>query len=63
MGIINVDLNPIEHVWDIIDRRVQAVDSPVQNLRRLEAAYIALGMAAATTAAHLTTDWRDETGG
>jgi transposase len=26
------DLNPIEHVWDMLDRRVQAVELPVQNL-------------------------------
>jgi len=44
LGIINVDLNPIEHVWDILGRRVQAVYPSVQNLRQLEAAYIALGM-------------------
>ena len=32
------DLNPIEHVWDMLDRRVQTVEPPVQNLRQLEAA-------------------------
>ena len=32
------DLNPIEHVWDMIDRRVQDGVPPVQNLRQLEAA-------------------------
>ena len=33
------DLNLIEHVWDMIGSRVQAVESPVQNLRQLKAAF------------------------
>lgn len=32
------DLNPLEHIWDLIGRRVQALDPPVQNLQELEAA-------------------------
>ena len=32
------DLNPIEHIWDIIGRRVQAREPPPQNLNELEAA-------------------------
>lgn len=32
------DLNPLEHIWDILGRRIQALDPPVQNLRELEAA-------------------------
>jgi hypothetical protein len=32
------DLNPIEHIWDILGRRIQAREPPVQNIRRLEAA-------------------------
>ncbi|ESO90379.1 hypothetical protein LOTGIDRAFT_233859 [Lottia gigantea] len=32
------DLNPIEHVWDFIGRRVRAREPPVQTLRQLEAA-------------------------
>ena len=32
------DLNPLEHIWDLIGRRVQARDPPVQNLAQLEAA-------------------------
>ena len=32
------DLNPIEHVWDMIGRRVQDGVLPVHNLRQLEAA-------------------------
>ena len=32
------DLNPIEHVWDMLGRRVQEVEPPIQNLRQLEAA-------------------------
>ena len=32
------DWNPIEHIWDMLDRRMQARDPPVQNIRQLEAA-------------------------
>ena len=32
------DLNPIEHMWDMLDRRIQAREPPVQNIRRLEVA-------------------------
>jgi transposase len=32
------DLNPIEHIWDMLDRRIQAREPPVQNIRQLEAA-------------------------
>jgi transposase len=32
------DLNPIEHIWDMLSRRIQARESPVQNIRQLEAA-------------------------
>ena len=32
------NMNPLEHIWDIIGRRIQAMDPPVQNLRELEAA-------------------------
>jgi transposase len=32
------DLNPIEHVWDMLGRRVQEVEPAIQNLRQLEAA-------------------------
>jgi hypothetical protein len=31
------DLNPIEHIWDMLGRRIQARESPVQNIRQLEA--------------------------
>ena len=55
------DLNPIEHVWDMLDRRVQAVELPVQNVVNWSSN--ASVMAAATTEAHPTTDWRDETEG
>jgi hypothetical protein len=30
------DLNPIEHIWDMLDRRMQAREPPVQNIRQLE---------------------------
>jgi transposase len=32
------DLNPIEHIWDMLGRRMQAREPPVQNIRQLEAA-------------------------
>ena len=32
------DLNPIEHIWDILGRRIQVREPPVQNFRQLEAA-------------------------
>jgi hypothetical protein len=31
------DLNPIEHSWDMLGRRIQAQEPPVQNIRQLEA--------------------------
>ena len=32
------DVNPIEHIWDMLCRRIQARELPVQNVRQLEAA-------------------------
>jgi hypothetical protein len=32
------DLNPIEHIWDMLGRRIQTREPPVQNNRQLEAA-------------------------
>jgi hypothetical protein len=32
------DLNPIENIWDMLSRRMQARGPPVQNIRQLEAA-------------------------
>jgi transposase len=32
------DLNPIEHIWDMLGRRILARKSPVQNIRQLETA-------------------------
>jgi hypothetical protein len=32
------DLNPIEHVWDMLGRRMHTREPPVQNIRQLEAA-------------------------
>ena len=31
------DLNPIEHIWDMLGRRILAREPPVQNIRQLEA--------------------------
>jgi transposase len=33
------DLNPIEHIWDMLDRRIQAREPPVQNIRQVEVAF------------------------
>ena len=32
------DFNPIEHIWDMLGRRIHARELPVQNIRQLEAA-------------------------
>ena len=32
------NLNPIEHIWDMLGRRIQAREPHVQNIRQLEAA-------------------------
>jgi transposase len=32
------DLNPIEHIWDMLCRRIHAREPPVQNICQLEAA-------------------------
>ena len=32
------DLNPIEHIWDMLGRRMHAREPSVQNIRQLEAA-------------------------
>ena len=51
---ISPDLNPIEHIWDMLGRRIHAREPPVQNIRQLEAAI---------TTGHPTCNWRDETQG
>ena len=48
------DLNPIEHIWDMLGRRILAWEPPVQNIRQLEAAI---------TTGHPTSNWREETQG
>jgi transposase len=32
------DFNPIEHIWNMLGRRIHAQEPPVQNIRQLEAA-------------------------
>ena len=56
------DLNLIEHIWDMLCRRIHARKPPVQNIRQLEAT-LQSGMAAAITTGHPTSNWRDETRG
>jgi transposase len=34
----NPKLNPIEHIWDMLGRRIQAQEPPVQNICQLETA-------------------------
>ena len=36
----NPDLNPIEHVWDLLDRRVRARAIPPRNIRELVCALV-----------------------
>ena len=31
------DFNPIEHIWNMLGRRILAREPPVQNIRQLEA--------------------------
>ena len=33
------DLNPIDHIWDILDRRIEVREPAVQNIRQLEASF------------------------
>ena len=35
---MRLDLNPMEHIWDMLGRRMHAREPPVQNIRQLEAA-------------------------
>jgi transposase len=54
------DLNPIEHIWDMLGRRILAREPPVHSS---VGSSIASGMAAAITTEHPTSKWRDETQG
>ena len=35
---MSLDLNPIEHIWDMLGHRIHAREPPVQNICQLEAA-------------------------
>ena len=35
--VMILDLNPIEHIWDMLGHRIQALEPPVQNIRQLKA--------------------------
>jgi hypothetical protein len=50
-------LNPIEHIWDMLGRRIHAREHSSVG------SSIASGMAAAITTGHPTSNWRDETQG
>jgi transposase len=54
------DFNPIEHIWDMLGRRILAREPPVHSS---VGSSIASGMAAAITTEHPTSKWRDETQG
>ena len=32
--VMSPDVNPIEHIWDMLGRRIQAREPPVQNIRQ-----------------------------
>jgi transposase len=32
--VTSPDLNPIEHIWDMLGRRIHAREPPVQNIRQ-----------------------------
>jgi transposase len=36
----SLDLNPIEHVWDLLDRRVRARAIPPRNVQELAGAFV-----------------------
>ena len=36
----SLDLNPIDHVWDLLDRRVRTRDIPPRNIRELAGALV-----------------------
>jgi hypothetical protein len=52
---MSLDLNPIEHIWDMLGHRILAREPPVQNIRHLEAA-LHRGLAAAITTGHPTSN-------
>ena len=35
---LSPDLNPIEHIWDMLDGRILAREPPLQSIRQLETA-------------------------
>ena len=53
------DLNPIEHIWDMLGRRILARETCAKHSS--VGSSIASGMAAAITIGHPTSSWRDET--
>jgi hypothetical protein len=56
------DLNPVEHIWNMLGRRIQAREPPVQRHSSVGSS-IASGMAPAITTGHSTSNWMDETQG
>ena len=58
------DLNPTEHIWDMLDTRTQAWEPPMKNIRQLEAAlHREWQQLPGITTGHPTSNWRDETQG
>jgi hypothetical protein len=53
------DFNPIEHIWDMLGRRILARETCAKHSS--VGSSIASGMAAAITIGHPTSSWRDET--
>jgi hypothetical protein len=56
---MSLDLNPIEHIWDIVYTGLGTSFAK----HSLVGSSIASGMASAITTGHPTSNWRDETQG